>query len=222
MATLSNSLELAREIQAYKRAKPGNQVRQEVTDERDLDFSHYLRDYCRPSRSGLKYNGVELGCFVVTDLDWIVEDYRHKLIQLIEVKTRGGRFYAHSAQAKTFGVIDELIQIGIRHNEGRYAGYSYLGLHTLVLEGTTPIKSTWREWDGERISAEECWRRINMFDAVESKLSQQHETKEGLEREPVEVRAAEPPTTGGESASAKQAAEPSVDSQVQEQDKQPL
>lgn len=165
MAALDDSRAIAQKIQVYKARHP---VRAEMTNTRDLAFSQYVRTHLRPSVTGCLYNGVELGGFVAFDLDWILDDYEHRLLQLIEVKTRGG--IVRPAQKKTLGVVDALLRAGVNTEEGKKLGYTYLGLHTLVLENTTPINSRWRKWDGELISAEECWRRLNMFDALAPKM----------------------------------------------------
>lgn len=165
MDALTDSLALVRQIQAFKKDHP---VRAEVTGTRSLDMSQYIRQHCRPSKTGCVHGGVELGGFVPIDLDWIVHDYHHKLLQLIEVKTRGGR--VGFSQSQTLGLLDIWIRAGVHALAGANSGYVYLGLHTLVLQNTTPINSTWRKWDGENVTAEECWRRLNMIDAIAKKL----------------------------------------------------
>lgn len=165
MDTLTDSLAMVRRIQAFKKDHP---VRAEVTGTRSLDMSQYIRQHCRPSKTGCGYKGVELGGFVPIDLDWIVHDYHHKLLQLIEVKTNGGK--VGFSQRQTLELLDYFIRLGIVATAGTKDGYTYLGLHTLILQNTTPINSTWRKWDGENVTAEECWRRLNMIDAIAKKL----------------------------------------------------
>ncbi len=130
-------------------------VRQEISGERNLDFSNWLRQYCRPSKRGCIVNGVELGMMTVHDLDGVYLDYKRKIVQLLEVKTRNGK--TTYAQEQTLAMLNAVFFP---------AGFKYLGAHVLRMDGTQPFNSTRIFWDNQEISKEECWRKVNMLDSI--------------------------------------------------------
>lgn len=154
---LSNSKLVYLAIKAFKHLHP---VRAEQMNTRDLDFSKWMREYGRPSKTGCTVGKIEIGGFVPTDVDWVLYDYKHRILRLLEVKTRGG--YVRFAQQSA---LDELNGLCLMGAEAR--GVRYMGLSVLRLQNSTPTNSAWREWDGERITTEECWRRINLLDAFD-------------------------------------------------------
>lgn len=141
------------------RFKARQPVRREHVGSRDLEMSKWIRDNCRPSKRGAQVEGVELGAFVVSDIDWCLYDYEHRVLRLLEVKTRGGS--VSFAQRDLLLVLDAMLRSGSGASDVRY-----VGLSVLRLEGTTPTDSAWIEWDGVRISKEECYRRINLLDII--------------------------------------------------------
>lgn len=147
-----------RAIQEFLRRYP---VRAEQTGQRSLEFSKWLRENCRPSKRGCKLDYIELGCFVAFDLDFILHDYSRDLIQLLEVKTRSGRL--RYSQRQTLLVLDRLLSAG-----APLVGVKYLGLHVLRMNGLEPWSSQHIEWDGKEVNKQECWRLINMLDALDA------------------------------------------------------
>jgi hypothetical protein len=135
--------------------------KRERTGERNLEFSTWLRQYCRPSvKAGLcKLDGVDLGCFVAFDLDFILYDYSRNLVQLLEVKTHNAK--PSYSQRKTFETLDRMLALG-----APLANVTYLGLNYLEMDGEQPFESELFKWNDEDISREECWRRINMLDEL--------------------------------------------------------
>ncbi len=150
------SIDTWKTLQRFKRQNP---VRVENSGERNLDFSQWLREHGRPSKAGCFVGGIDVGCFVVNDLDFILWDYQRRVLQLLEVKTHGARLTY--SQSQLFPVIDRMIRAG-----ASAANVRYLGFHVLHLDGTTPTNSTKITWDDQNISKEVCWRRINMLDDI--------------------------------------------------------
>lgn len=140
-------------------------VRKEHSFKRSLEFSQWLRKYCRPSSSydSCQVAGIELARFVAFDLDFVLYDYERKMLQLLEVKTHNGR--PSGSQRKTFGMLNQILALG-----APLAGVQYLGLHYLIMDAEQPFESENITWDGVAITQEECWRRVNMFDAIEANL----------------------------------------------------
>jgi len=151
-----DSVDAFRRIEAFLRDTP---VRQEQSGHRDLEFSQWLRRYCRPSKTGCKLHGIELGGFVVFDLDFILWDYNRRLLQLLEVKTHNGK--VRWSQEKMLQMLDVVIKSGAPLNR-----ITYLGLHVLGMTEDEPWASKRIVWDGIEITSEECWRRVNMLDAL--------------------------------------------------------
>mgnify|MGYP000845510105 CR=1 FL=1 len=154
VVTVSAAIWLA--IKLFKAKSP---VRQESTGERNLEFSQWLREHGRPSKKGCLYEGTELGCFVVNDLDFILWDYSRRMLQLLEVKTNSGKLTF--TQEQFFPILDRVIRAG-----SKPSGVTYLGFHVLTFSGTTPSNSTVIKWDDKPITKEQCWRQVNMIDDI--------------------------------------------------------
>jgi len=86
----------------------------EITGVRDLQFSKWIREKLPDSKTG----------FVVSDLDWIICNYKTKYLMLLEVKTRNKRL--PEWQNRLFRNIDRWLKIGIDDD------WIYLGYHTLT------------------------------------------------------------------------------------------
>jgi len=99
-------------------------TRIEMTGKRSLDFSHWLREKCRDSSTGL----------IATDIDFFLQDYKMKKLMLLEVKTRNAR--PRPSQWKQLRVIDAFVRYG-----AEYYGYDYWGLYVIKLSGTSPENS---------------------------------------------------------------------------------
>lgn len=158
--------------------KSSNSVRAEGVGSRDLDTSKYVREYGRPSKPGLIVDGLELGAFTANDLDWVLYDYRNRMLRLMEIKTRGAAF--RFPQTQTWALLDNMLRVGAAHmTEHGLAAVNYGGLSVVRMQGTTPKNSAWIHWmdrDLNRsysnwrevdISREEAWRRMNMIDMLE-------------------------------------------------------
>jgi hypothetical protein len=158
-----------KEIRDFK-AQRGNGVRQEKTGERNLEFSQWIRDHCRPSsKNACLVNGVNVSGFVLSDLDFIFYDYNRKMMLLLEVKINNGA--VQFSQSDTLRMLDSALWHG-----SKKAGLNYLGWHILRMSGTTPSNSEDIRWDGELITREQCWRKINMIDDIEQLLEEPEES----------------------------------------------
>ena len=93
-------------------------TRKEVTGKRDLTFSQWIRDNLPDSSSGM----------IVSDLDWIICNYKSEIIMLIEVKTRGKKLA--DWQRILFNNIDKWLKAGVSDN------WVYLGFHTITFTRT--------------------------------------------------------------------------------------
>lgn len=153
---------------AIKEFKVKNPVRQELTGERNLKFSEYIRKWCRPSKRGCFVEGIEVGAFTAHDLDFILIDYERNILQLLEVKTQNGS--VSFSQNETLKTLDGMLQLSMPFSETKYLGY-----HVLVMDGLEPSSSNLIKWDGKKISQEECWRRINMLDEIFSEADKRDE-----------------------------------------------
>jgi hypothetical protein len=159
---------------AIKKFKVNNPVREELSGERNLEMSKYIREKCRPSKSGCFVEGVEVGAFTAHDLDFILVDYKRDMLQLLEVKTRNGN--VSFSQSETLKTLDKMLRISAPFSETKYLGY-----HVLIMNGLEPNSSTSIKWDGKKISQEECWRKINMLDEI---FDEDDERDERMNRRP--------------------------------------
>lgn len=117
-------------------------TKQEITGIRDLTFSGWIRENLPDSSGG----------FLVTDLDFILYDYKTKKVMLLEIKTRNScvQFW----QSKIFGNLDKWIRNGI--NEG----WQYLGFHVLK------FKNSWFDdgrvfFDGEEVYEQDLIEKLS-------------------------------------------------------------
>ena len=126
-------------------------TRVEETGQRDLGFSRWLRANLRDSRDGL----------TITDLDWVLYDYKRGLLMLVEVKTKGAPL--RGAQERIYNLLDSALSIAspiIRVENG--GKLQYLGYHHLELSGTTPDNSIQTKWNGKLISKTMLMNLLNM------------------------------------------------------------
>lgn len=143
-------------VRAFLRNHP---VRPEITGERNLEFSKWLREYCRPSKTGCRVEGIEIGGMVAFDLDFILYDYRRMMVQFLEVKTRMGEI--RYAQSEVLKMMDKIALAG-----APLVGIKYLGLHILQLQGLKPTHDEVIYWDGAEIDYRQCWLNINMLNEI--------------------------------------------------------
>jgi len=90
----------------------------EITGKRDLTFSNWIRKKLPDSKTGL----------LISDLDFIICNYKSKTIMLIEVKTRNK--ILPEWQERLFQNINKWIRNGIDKD------WIYLGYHVIKFENT--------------------------------------------------------------------------------------
>ena len=93
-------------------------TRQEVTYSRDLGFSQWIRANLPDSKTG----------FMVTDLDFVVFNYKTKKLMFLEIKTRNSR--PKEWQHQIFKNLHRWIKNGIDDD------WTYLGYHLIQFENT--------------------------------------------------------------------------------------
>jgi len=94
-------------------------TRKEVTGSRDLTFSQWIRENLPDSESG----------FAVSDLDFVLWNWRSNKLMLLEIKTRG-------AKPKRFQKM-QWARINSWINKGIQSDWVYLGFHLIVFENTS-------------------------------------------------------------------------------------
>ena len=90
----------------------------EITGMRDLTFSGWIRENLPDSKTG----------YLVSDLDWIICNYKTKILVLLEVKTRNKKL--PEWQNRLFKNIDRWLKKGIDDD------WIYLGYHTVIFTNT--------------------------------------------------------------------------------------
>jgi len=93
-------------------------TRSEVTGIRDLTFSGWVKKNLPDSSTG----------FMVSDLDFIMYNYKTKDMMLIEIKTRKAKM--KTWQRKLFELIDDALKKGLAED------YLYHGFHCIRFENT--------------------------------------------------------------------------------------
>lgn len=93
-------------------------TRPEWSGTRDLTFSQWIRTNLPDSSTG----------FLVTDLDFILFNYKTKKIMLVEVKTHGA--FMKLWQSQMFTRLSEWIEAGIKD-------WQFLGFHSIRFENTS-------------------------------------------------------------------------------------
>lgn len=94
-------------------------TKREITGTRELEFSQWIRDELPSSKTA----------FMVSDLDFILWNYRSKRMMFIEVKTNSHDVFKF--QRIMFTQMAKWIQRGIDQYRD---GWSFLGYHEIVFE----------------------------------------------------------------------------------------
>jgi len=119
-------------------------IRQEMTGERSLEFSRWIRSNLPDSDTG----------YFVTNLDWIFHNYKNRILLMVEEKTHGGKI--RYGQAKLFNdIVAPALQDWCWKNN-----YVWLGFHCLVFENTNPSDGK-IYWDDELITEETLRERLS-------------------------------------------------------------
>lgn len=122
-------------------------TRQEQTGRRNLDFSGWVRRTLTGAKG-----------FTVFDLDFIFRDYERKLLQVVEVKTRGGEI--STLQRIALGELAQILEAGVAAGRPS-SGWRWCGMHVLRLEGTSPENGRIL-WDGSQVSEAQLVQLLEM------------------------------------------------------------
>jgi hypothetical protein len=104
-------------------------------------FSLWLQEYCRSDLS-------------ITNLDFVIEDYKNRKIMLLEEKQYGGRL--HHAQCLTFDVVDYACTMAAKSKD-----YDYWGFFLLQLPENASMIGPGIMLNGRVITAEQLQAHIN-------------------------------------------------------------
>jgi len=122
-------------------------TRQETTGVRDLAMSQWVRDKLPDSKTGF---------YTVTDLDFILYNYKYKKLMLVEVKTRKGRM--SFSQRETLTLLDKIVKEG-----SITSGIKYYGFHCIRFESTCFADGRCM-FDDKLISETELIKTLSMVD----------------------------------------------------------
>jgi hypothetical protein len=104
----------------------------------------WLRQYCRSSGNGLS----------ITNLDYVVEDFKAKKIMLIEEKQNGG--VLHRAQRLTFSILDRILAA---HSDD--FGYQYAGFFVVQFRRGCDMPGPGMTINGTEVTVEELVSHLN-------------------------------------------------------------
>lgn len=119
-------------------------MRSVLNEDQFTPFGLWIRQYLRPSGDGLS----------VTNLDYVIEDYKNKKIMLLEEKQNNGNI--HRAQFLTFEVVDyALSQRALRSN------YEYWGFYVLRFKNGATMPGPGMMLNGCEITVEQLTDHLN-------------------------------------------------------------
>lgn len=110
-------------------------TRQEQSGERDLKFSQWIRDKLPDSSDG----------YMVSDLDFILHNYKTRKLMLLEVKTYGAS--VSTWQRMLFDILDRALKNGCQ-DDVEYLGFHVIRFQTNDFSGIVTL-------DGEPVEEDE-------------------------------------------------------------------
>jgi hypothetical protein len=119
-------------------------VRDVLNQSQFTPFGLWIRQYLKDSRKGL----------CVTNLDYVVEDFKRNRIMLLEEKQSGG--VMHRGQAMTFRVLDYAMA---RRSEK--LGYEYWGFYVLQFPPKATMPGPGMTLNNQSITCEELQSHLN-------------------------------------------------------------
>lgn len=119
-------------------------MRSVINADQFTPFGLWLREHCRDSGNGLS----------ITNLDYVIEDFRAKKIMLFEEKQNGGSLA--KAQTLTFEVIDYVLASVVTKR-----GYQYWGFYTLTFPPKVTMPGPGMKLNGKIITCEQLVAHIN-------------------------------------------------------------
>lgn len=119
-------------------------MRSVINKDQFTPFGIWVREYIRNSNQGI----------CVTNLDFVIEDFRKKKIMLLEEKQNGG--VIHKGQFLTFDVLD----FALRKSTPK-SGYEYWGFFLLQFPRGCTMPGPGMTLNGKLITAEELQAHLN-------------------------------------------------------------
>jgi len=98
------------------------------------EFSKWIRSNCRDSKTGLS----------LSNIDYVITDYKKKTIMILEEKTRLGE--VHFAQQRIMEILDKALRL--------LPDWDYKGLHIVKFSNEGPEDSFLIELDGLEVTKE--------------------------------------------------------------------
>jgi len=109
-------------------------------------FGFWLRQYCRDSREGL----------VISNLDYVITDYKIKKIMLLEEKAYGKQLYGPGGQSRLFKLLDEMMPAAAEK-----CGYDYWGFFLLVFPPKAEMPGPGMKLNGSIVTNEQLQAHLN-------------------------------------------------------------
>ena len=106
--------------------------------------SRFIRQYAKASEGGL----------CVTNLDFVIEDFKQRKLMLLEEKTRNGTL--GFGQRKTFQLLD-----GFLKSSASSVGYDYWGFYLLTLPAGCDMPGPGMLLNGEPVTVEQFTQHIS-------------------------------------------------------------
>lgn len=92
--------------------------------------------------------------FSVTNLDYVIEDYRGKNVMMVEEKQNGGKL--HTAQCLTFEVLDKALA-----DNAPIQGYTYWGFYVVQMPRGHTFIGPGVKLNGKSVTVEQLQRHLN-------------------------------------------------------------
>ena len=129
-------------------------MRRANNKEQFTPFGIWLQEYCKQDLS-------------ITNLDFVIEDYKQKRVMLLEEKQNGG--FIHHAQSLTFGVLDYALEIGAEQS-----GYTYWGFFLLAMPKGASMPGPGMTLNGHVITAEQLQNHLNFTEKFCERMPLRH------------------------------------------------
>jgi hypothetical protein len=121
-------------------------LRDVLNQDQFTPFGLWIRQYLRDSTQGLS----------VTNLDYVIEDFHHKRIMLLEEKQSGGKL--HRAQMLTFQVLDRCLEVMAERVSPKY---DYWGFFVLMFPNKANMPGPGMTLNGKVITTEQLQKHLN-------------------------------------------------------------
>jgi len=119
-------------------------TKRELTGERPLTLSRWMRENLPDSKTGQS----------ITDLDFIIFNWKSKKLMFVESKTRGAQIKIN--QSVIFHVLHQATLNGVK-----FTDWEYLGFHTIIFENTF-FDDGKVYWDNVETTEEEIIKNLSI------------------------------------------------------------